>query len=108
MNDDLAVGATNNEVQTICPNKPAGKYYTHEGALYNPVGYALAVDALTHGGPGQLSRIDLGTECNKVVADNLTDTDILATEGLLPEALLIYFGCHNKTTQMPDIKSYAQ
>lgn len=108
LNDDRNVGVTNNEVQTICPNKPAGKYYTHEGALYNPVGYALAVDALTHDGPGQLSRIDLDSECGKIVPEGLTYTDLLATEALIPEALALIIGYDNKTREEPAIRTYAQ
>ena len=108
INDDRNVGVTNNEVQTICPNKPAGKYYTHEGALYNPVGYALAVDALTHEGPGQLSRIDLDTVCGRIVPEGLTYTDILATEALIPEALALIIGYDDKVRGEPEIKSYAQ
>lgn len=106
--DDRNVGVTNNEVQKICPNKPAGKYYTHEGTLYNPVGYELAVDALTHDGPGQLSRIDLDTECGRIVPDKLTYTDILATEALIPEALVLLLSYDDKIKEEPSIKSYAQ
>lgn len=108
INDNRNVGVTNNEVQTICPDRPAGKYYTHEGVLYNPVGYALAVDALTHEGPGQLSRIDLDTECGRIVPDGLTYTDLLATEALIPEALVLILSYDDKTRDEPEIRSYAQ
>jgi len=55
--------------------------YAHEGVLYNPLAFALAKDALTHDGPGPLSRIDVVSECQKIVADGLGLPDLLATEG---------------------------
>lgn len=39
--DVRGVGVTNNEVQILCPSKPGGSFYTHEGMLYNPVTYAF-------------------------------------------------------------------
>ena len=68
----------------------------------------MAVDALTHDGPGQLSRIDLDTECGKIVPEGLTYTDLLATEALIPEALALIIGYDNKTREEPAIRSYAQ
>jgi hypothetical protein len=45
--DARGVGVTNNQVQAVCGGLgPAGTFYTHEGVLYNPLAYALTVDAL--------------------------------------------------------------
>src|ERR1700761_6924535 len=71
LNDARGVGVTNNQVQAVCGGRPAGGFYTHEGVLYNPLGYALTVDALTNGGPGRTSRIDLNTVCNEIVSPGL-------------------------------------
>ncbi|GAO47542.1 alpha/beta-hydrolase [Saitoella complicata NRRL Y-17804] len=83
--------ASNNEVQSLCPGRPAGGFYTHEGVLYNPISFALIRDALTHDGPGDSSRIDLATLCDLVAADGLSLNDVLATEGLIP--LAVVNGC---------------
>lgn len=77
------VGVTNNHLQTICPGKPAGGVYTHEGVLYNPVAWALATDALHHDGPGETSRINLDKICEQILPPQLQLDDMLGTEGLL-------------------------
>lgn len=48
--------------------------------LYNPLAFALAKDALTRPGPGNLSRINVTAECQKIVPDGLGLVDILANE----------------------------
>lgn len=107
--DDIrGVGVSNNRFQDLCPDKPAGSFYLHEGTLYNPVGYALVIDALTHDGPGNASRIDLKTECDKIVPDGLSAVDVLATEALIPNCLMKILEYHPKITTEPPIRSYAQ
>jgi hypothetical protein len=83
INDARSVGVSNSEVQSVCNGKPAGGVYTHEGVLYHPLAYALAVDALTHAGPGQTSRLDLNSICNTIVSPGLSLNDVIATEGKL-------------------------
>ena len=107
INDARSVGTSNTQLQAVCPGLPAGGPYTHEGVLFNPIAFALAVDALTHDGPGDINRIDLATECNKIAADGLSLTDVLATEGVIAAAtinLLLYFP---KLFDEPAIMSYA-
>lgn len=111
INDVRGVGATNAQIQTICtPILPAGTLIggtTHEGVIYNALAYALAIDALTHDGPGRLDRIDIRSECAKFAADGLSLPDILATEGLIPLAggnILAYMP---KVAEEPPIKAYA-
>ncbi|KAJ5127402.1 lipase B [Penicillium atrosanguineum] len=60
-----------------------GGFYTHEGVLYNPLAWALAIDAITHPGPGSLTRLDLKQVCGMTMAPELDLTDLLGTEGLL-------------------------
>jgi hypothetical protein len=81
INDARGVGVSNTQVQVACPLLPAGGAYTHEGVLYNPLSFALAVDALTNPGPGSLSRIDLASVCSQPVAPGLTAQDVVLTEG---------------------------
>jgi len=66
--------------RTLHGRQPAGTLYTHEGVLYNPLAFALAKDALTHNRPGNLSRIDVVSEFQKIVADGLGLPDLLASE----------------------------
>lgn len=91
--DARRVGVSNTEVQKACPGQVAGGFYDHETTLANPIGYALLVDALTHDGPGQLSRINLGATCKNLLSPGLGLTDLLATQNNLLIAgaqLLLY------------------
>ncbi|KAK0254721.1 hypothetical protein B0A54_08588 [Friedmanniomyces endolithicus] len=107
LGDARGVGVTNNEVQTICAGQPAGGFFTHEGVLYNALGYALAVDALSHAGPGQASRLDLASVCASYLTPGLDLNDFLLTEdsiAIAGVAILVYPG---KVVAEPAIKSYA-
>lgn len=79
--DARNVGTSNNQIQTVCNGKVAGVFATHESVLYHPLAYALAVDALTHPGAGQASRLDSDTICDSLVSPGLSVADIIATEG---------------------------
>lgn len=108
LKDARNVGVGNYQFQKLCPNKTAGKFYTHEGALYNPVGYALAADALKHGGVGDPSRIDLEHLCSLPFPEELDYADILTTE-----VELLYCGFNilfqkGKVKEEPRIRGYAQ
>ena len=108
LKDARNVGVGNYEFQKLCPNMTAGKYYTHEGSLYNPVGYALAADALKHGGVGDPSRIDLEHLCTLPFPEELNHADILTTEVELLYCglnLLFYKG---KVKEEPKIRDYAR
>lgn len=80
LRDIRGVGVTNNQIQVGCPGKTAGSVYLHETMLVNPLAYALFVDALTHDGPGDLSRIDVDKICDQVVPPGLDLNDFLGTE----------------------------
>lgn len=107
LSDSRAVGVSNNHLQTICGGKPAGGVYTHEGVLYNPLAWALAVDALSHDGPGDPSRLDLDLVCGRVLPPQLGLDDLLGTEGLLLIALAEVLAYKPKTFGEPAIASYA-
>ncbi|KAI9924130.1 hypothetical protein ASPWEDRAFT_429172 [Aspergillus wentii DTO 134E9] len=107
--DTRKVGVTNNHLQTICSKKPAGGIYTHEGVLYNPLAWALAVDALKHDGPGNPSRLDLDKVCEQSVPEQfgLGLDQVLGTEGLLLVAVAEAFTYSSKSHGEPPIASYA-
>lgn len=98
---------TNNQIQTICAGQPGGSPYTHEGVLYSPLMYALTIDALTHDGPGRIERLDLATVCSQFVAPGLSLADVLATEGLIPLALLNILLYPGKVQNEPPVMQYA-
>lgn len=105
--DTRDMGVTNNHLQTICPGKPAGGVYLHEGVLYNPLAWALAVDALNHDGPGDVSRIDVDTVCEQFLAPQLQLDDMIGTEGLLLVALVELLAYVPKVVDEPPIAKYA-
>jgi len=107
INDARNVGVTNNEAQIVCNGQLAGGFYTHEGMLYNPLAYALAVDALQNPGPGEPSRLNLPSVCSEIVSPGLSLADVLATEGNIPvagAAILLYTP---KVLTEPPIMAYA-
>ncbi|KAJ9364798.1 putative lipase [Paecilomyces variotii] len=108
LSDARDVGVTNNHLQTICANQPAGGYYTHEGVLYNPLAWALAVDAINNDGPGDPSRLNLSEICSRSIPPQLQLDDVLGTEGLLLVALVEILGYGNRATSEPPTVSYAQ
>lgn len=108
LSDERNMGVTNNHLQTICPGQPAGGVYTHEGVLYNPVAWALAIDALRHDGPGKTSRINVDEVCAQFLPPQLEVDDMLGTEGLLLVALAEILGYTPEVTSEPPIKGYAR
>jgi hypothetical protein len=105
INDARGVGASNTFLQGACAAQPAGLVYTHEGVLYNPVAYALVVDALTHPGPGSFDRVK--SSCADVVAPGLSLDDVLETEALIPLAVYNILSYTPRALSEPPIKSYA-
>ncbi|KAF9690598.1 hypothetical protein EKO04_011340 [Ascochyta lentis] len=102
------VAVSNNEVQTVCANQPGGSFYGHAGVLFNPLTYALIVDALTHPGTtGQVSRINRQSVCANYAAPGLDLDDVLATSGLIPVAGVLLLAYPQKMLTEPALKSYA-
>ncbi|KAK1094378.1 hypothetical protein LTR48_000476 [Friedmanniomyces endolithicus] len=92
---------------SICAGLPAGSFYTHEGTLYNALGYALAVDALSHAGPGEASRLDLASVCASYLTPGLDLNDFLLTEDSIAIAAVAILVYPDKVVAEPAIKSYA-
>lgn len=107
MNDARNVGVSNNEVQVVCAGQRAGSFYGHSSVLANPLTYALIVDALTHEGPGNVSRIDLKSVCDSYAAPGLDLDDVLATIGLIPVAGAGLLLGPQKTFTEPPLRAYA-
>lgn len=96
--------ASNNEVQLVCPGQPGGSFYTHEGTLYNPLGFALLKDALSHVGPGRASRLNLGEVCKDYLSSDLTLHDFKLTESAIVIAAAATDLYPHKVTSEPPIK----
>lgn len=103
--DTRHVGVSNTFLQGACAGQPAGLIYTHEGVLYNPVAYALVVDALTHTGPGNFNRVE--ASCADIVAPGLSLGDVLETEALIPLAFYNILSYTPRALSEPALKSYA-
>lgn len=108
--DEKNIGVSNSQVQVICQNQPAGGSYAHEGVLYNPLTFALAMDAFANDGPGQVSRLDLPTVCGAALAPGLTAADKNATDATIQEAAanILAYGMSEKAVKAePPIAAYA-
>ncbi|KAJ4397543.1 hypothetical protein N0V93_001774 [Gnomoniopsis smithogilvyi] len=98
---------TNNEFQSICPSGSGGaSFFGHATSLYNPLSYALVVDALTHDGPGLASRLNLTAVCAPSSAPGLTIADNLQTAALIPVSLVLELAYSPKNTTEPALKAY--
>lgn len=97
-------GASNNEVQVVCEGQLAGSLYTHEGTLYNPLGFALLKDALANNGTGEPSRLDLASVCNDYIIPDLVLSDFLITENAILVAALAILEYPNKVSEEPAIR----
>jgi hypothetical protein len=107
MNDARGVGVSNNEVQIVCAGRLGAGFYGHAGVLAHPLTYALIVDALTHTGPGSLSRINVASVCNNIVAPGLDLDDYIATLGLIPIAGVALLAFPDKRLAEPKLMAYA-
>jgi len=101
------VGASNSQVQTVCPNQAAGGNFTHEGMLYNSLAFALAVDAMSNPGPANVNRLDLKTVCAAALSPGLTAADKSTTDATIGEAAANILAYTKGVTAEPPIKAYA-
>ncbi|KAI0126262.1 hypothetical protein BJ170DRAFT_683858 [Xylariales sp. AK1849] len=107
LKDDHVAGVMNAMVQDICPGQPAGRFYTHEGIMVNPLSFALARDALLHDGPGLVSRLDLEEICGNYMAPSLTLEHLVLNENSVVFATIVTMLYHEKSWSEPMIKGYA-
>lgn len=107
LGDARGAGVTSAQLQTVCAGQPAGGFYTHEGVLYNPLTWALAIDAIVHDGPASLSRLDLAQVCGQVLAPELELEDLFGTEGLFLVAGAEVVSYRPHATGEPPVRGYA-
>jgi hypothetical protein len=108
INDARGVGVSNNEVQKVCAGGLAGTFYGHAGVLFNPLTYALIVDALKNDGPGRTSRINVASVCSTYATSGLDLDDVIATSGLIPIAGVLLLTYPDRRIAEPALKSYAR
>ena len=106
--DANGVGVTNAQVQTVCgADSPAGFFQDHESMLASSLSAALAIDALTHAGPGLISRIDLTSVCQDFIAPGLSFENFLETEEDILLAGLTVLMFPEAVVQEPAVSAYA-
>ena len=107
MQDARNVGVTNVQVQDPCANQEADGIYLHEGVMYHPLAYALAVDALTNGGPGNLNRINTQQVCSTSITDGLGVENVIQTEASLLFAAVNIVTFPGRSFKEPALMPYA-
>ena len=103
------LNASNNLIQELCPSQPAGLIYTHEGLLYNALGYALAVDAITNEGHANASRMLANNPniCLLPTIPGLTVDDVVTLESVAITAVLNIVTYFPKQFDELPIRGYA-
>jgi pimeloyl-ACP methyl ester carboxylesterase len=94
-------GGTNIAVQDICP----GRSVEHFGALYDAVYYAVTIDALTHPGPADASRIDRAV-CLQGAMPGVDTAEAMAKSAQLHRDLYTRTGEHHAKGE-PPLAAYA-
>ncbi|KAK8045909.1 hypothetical protein PG996_013973 [Apiospora saccharicola] len=106
--DARGVGVSNNEIQVVCPNTPAGDFGTHESLMFNGLATALVIDALVNGGPADPRRMDLKTICQNLAHPALDVKDVAKTEATIPIAAVNILEFPGGVTDEPAIRAYAR
>ena len=89
-------GAANIATQDVCPARPVDHVSISTG---DAVGYALALDALTHDGPADVSRFDI-TTCAQPFIPGTNPADLFSVQGSAA-----FDGEY--VTEEPPLKAYA-
>lgn len=106
--DARGVGVSNSEAQVVCRGQPGGGFYTHEGLLASSLAFALAKDALTNDGPGEVKRLNLNQVCGSYLAPGLGLQDFLATANAAVTGILAVILHLPKVVAEPPIREYAK
>jgi len=96
-------GASNVAVQDICP----GRYVGHVQSASDAVYYAVVMDALTHAGPADPSRVDRAF-CLQTVMPYVDPATAAVRTALIYATAGIVQSEHRKTSHEPPLKAYAR
>ncbi|KAL4897987.1 hypothetical protein BDV59DRAFT_198237 [Aspergillus ambiguus] len=95
-------GASIISAQDLCP----GRIVEHLLMTHDAAGFAIALDALTHGGSADVSRINK-TACAEVIAPGMDPTLASLTEAAANDIIKGIILGGPKTSQEPALKEYA-
>lgn len=109
INDARGIGAANVEQQDYCniATPAGGPHLGHENPLFNPVGVAVARDAIVNDGVGDPVRAMASAGCDRFFAEGLGVPDVFATEVVLLRAGFNLFSDPGRVLVEPPIKGYA-
>ena len=94
-------GASNIAIQDICP----GRYVEHIQATYDAAVYAVIMDALTHDGPADASRVDRAV-CAQSAMPGVNMGEAMAKTIEIDRDLMILTGEHHLKAE-PATAGYA-
>jgi triacylglycerol esterase/lipase EstA (alpha/beta hydrolase family) len=89
-------------VQEVCPGHVADHLAM---GSYDPVGYALAIDAVTHAGPAQRSRI-AATVCAEPFQPGVDPTTFAQDDGKYDQEIAEVFAGYPRSESEPPLKCY--
>jgi triacylglycerol esterase/lipase EstA (alpha/beta hydrolase family) len=93
---------TNVAVQEVCPGHLADHLAM---GSYDPVGYALALDAITHPGPAQKSRIST-TVCTEAFMPGVNPETFAADDTAYDQEIAETFAAYPHSPSEPPLKCY--
>jgi len=89
-------------VQEVCP----GHFADHLAmGSYDPVGYALALDALTHAGPGQAARINIAV-CAQALQPGVDPATFAGDDATYDRQIAETFATYPPADSEPPLKCY--
>jgi triacylglycerol esterase/lipase EstA (alpha/beta hydrolase family) len=89
-------------VQEVCPGHVADHLAM---GSYDPVGYALALDAVTHAGPAQAARINLAV-CAEAFQPGVDPTTFAEEDARYDQTAGEVFATYQRTESEPALKCY--
>ncbi len=95
-------GGTNILVQDVCPARPVH----HAGAVYDAVVYQIALDALTHPGGADVTRLPADV-CTRLFMPGVTEVDVVVGNAMLYGNAYIAFGAYPPSESEPPLQGYA-
>jgi triacylglycerol esterase/lipase EstA (alpha/beta hydrolase family) len=97
-------GATNIALQDICPGDPADHVAI---GSYDPVAYAIMLDALDHPGPADPARIDRSV-CRQALPPFVDPVSFPTDYARLWSEVTTQVATHSRVSEEPPLKDYAK